>query len=41
MEALRQLVAKGKAWYDSKSPLDKIVYTTVLVGAAYTVTLFV
>lgn len=40
MDTLRALVAGVKTWYDSKTKIDKLVYTTVLVGGLYVVQLF-
>ena len=40
-EALKGLVAKVKAWYDSKTPLDKLTYVVAAVGIAYVVTLVI
>lgn len=40
MDTLRALITKAKAWYDSKTPIDKLVYTVVLCGVLYLVQLF-
>lgn len=41
MDALRALMAKAKAWYDSKTPIDKLVYTVAACAVLYVVQLFV
>jgi hypothetical protein len=35
MDYLRMLVTTAKAWYDSKTKIDKLAYTVVIVGGAY------
>ena len=40
MEALRALMTKAKAWYDSKTPIDKLVYTVATAAVLYVVQLF-
>ncbi len=40
MDTLRALMTAAKAWYDSKTKLDKLVYTTTICAVLYVVQLF-
>lgn len=41
MDTLRKLATAAKAWYDSKTKIDKLVYTIAASAVLYVVQLFV
>lgn len=39
-DSLQALVVKAKAWYDSKTAIDKLTYTVAIAAIAYAGLLF-